>query len=1098
MAAADVSQFLWKKFLSSLVDAKSELSGSMNLFSYFEAIKHMLVNTQIIPFSLAMSMPWNASWEMNTYVQANTYLSELNYTLAECRIFANECRELNKKILVFNASAIYFVLKMKRQLTTLKRKFVTLVSNAMERKESNNVVECLGLLTEAIVAVKKNSEEIVVLSDATQASFEKVQSLLVGGEAGIGFTTVGIVGMAGVGKSTFVRNMFENQRVSSEYSPIVWLCLSEIIPEKQLVDTTAMEESVNINIVTCLLKKLDDEEVETGISGIGLNLLLERLNHLLSGKRYLIVLDDVRHINNFFSDLGNDTFPVVVGEKSWDRLSHGLPKDSGGAVIVTSRTIEVAQDMVGLHQHAMNKRLTTLKRKSVMPLLEQKDHKAPNIQSVSALTEIVVVRKNLDKLVVLPDASTWKIDELLFREASGDGFTAIGIVGMAGMGKSSMVLEVLNFYRVWSEFSPIVWLHLSDIIPVKQVVLDSFGVSISIVTCILDKLGEKETCISGLGLDLLLERLNHLLSGKRYLIVLDDVWHTMEFYSDLGYKLQEGEKFGVRLSHGLPKDCGGAVIIMSRITEVAQDMVGKNNVFIAKPWDRGWCWMQFRSFITRKAERCGEEKRFSMSNWETVQKIENEILDQICGLPSIAKALAELIVDKRISETDVKGSALKEMLIPREFLIHRSFIFVPVNERKVKWVDDKSDIPKCPVFVFVDLKMEHFAVRLLEEFRYQLNQEQVIAVLDESFVNRQKVRTEEPEKVLKEFYGILEKLKSEEHRFADEIKKKMTIIIVGGDVFANWFLGVICDLKLPDSPSIVPIALGTKSNIASSLGWEFDADKVPVNMILGTVLDNAKQMKMDSWHILMKMKTTSHQEIPYCLHLFHQVHETDMDNPTLIYGGFWNYFSLGVDDPRLYGASRFRHTSRTLSSTLAKVEVLKHHGDHLDVLSIPSSIRSIVCLNLPSFLGGLTPWTTANMKKDQTRGLTSSFIDDGCLDIIGSKDDLLSQKKRWIRLDQVQEIHFKFIEDSATVVNMMFDGVPWKRAPLDGLLEIGISYHCQVNVLVKQDHSAKSIHDSSQPCGPATDDDKAKEYSQGHKKFGAASSFKIPEDDINC
>ncbi|KAK9924121.1 hypothetical protein M0R45_032508 [Rubus argutus] len=848
MAAADVSQFLWKKFLSSLVDAKSELSGSMNLFSYFEAIKHM---------------------------QTLIFLSSTTHWQSAESCLANECRELNKKILVFNASAIYFVLKMKRQLTILKRKFVTLVSNAMERKESNNVVECLGLLTEAIVAVKKNSEEIVVLSDATQASFEKVQSLLVGGEAGIGFTTVGIVGMAGVGKSTFVRNMFENQRVSSEYSPIVWLCLSEIIPEKQLVDTTAMEESVNINIVTCLLKKLDDEEVETGISGIGLNLLLERLNHLLSGKRYLIVLDDVRHINNFFSDLGNDTFPVVVGEKSWDRLSHGLPKDSGGAVIVTSRTIEVAQDMVGLHQHAMNKRLTTLKRKDSGG------------------------KEEFGQLVVLPDASTWKIDELLFREASGDGFTAIGIVGMAGMGKSSMVLEVLNFYRVWSEFSPIVWLQLSDIIPVKQVVLDSFGLKPSLIR-------------------------------QKVFDCVDDVWHTMEFYSDLGYKLQEGEKFGVRLSHGLPKDCGGAVIIMSRITEVAQDMVGKNNVFIAKPWDRGWCWMQFRSFITRKAERCGEEKRFSMSNWETVQKIENEILDQICGLPSIAKALAELIVDKRISETDVKGSALKEMLIPREFLIHRSFIFVP------------------------------------------LNQEQVIAVLDESFVNRQKVRTEEPEKVLKEFYGILEKLKSEEHRFADEIKKKMTIIIVDEN---------------------------------GQLAYPHE----------------------DENHI------SSRNTILFAL--FHQVHETDMDNPTLIYGGFWNYFSLGVDDPRLYGASRFRHTS---------------------------SIRSIVCLNLPSFLGGLTPWTTANMKKDQTRGLTSSFIDDGCLDIIGSKDDLLSQKKRWIRLDQVQEIHFKFIEDSATVVNMMFDGVPWKRAPLDGLLEIGISYHCQVNVLVKQDHSAKSIHDSSQ------------------------------------
>ncbi|XP_040370306.1 uncharacterized protein LOC112190943 [Rosa chinensis] len=768
----------------------------------------------------------------------------------------------------------------------------------------------------------------------------------------------------------------------------------------------------------------------------------------------------------------------------------------------------------------MKRRLTTLKRKFVILVSNAREQKERNntVKRLGLLTqEKVAVKENLEEIVVLPNASTLEIHELLV-DTDRVGFTPIGIVGMAGVGKSTMVQEVLTFHRVSTEFSPIVWLCLSDIIQEKELVdsASATWVSISIVTCILDKLGEKETSISGLGLDSLLERLNHILSAKRYLIVLDDVWHTMEFYSDIGHNLPEGEKFGDCLSHGLPKHCGGAVIVTSRIREVAQDMVGQNNVFLARPWDKGWCWMHFRSFVTTKAEGFGEEKRFSMSNWEIVQKIENEILDQIGGLPSIAKALAELIVEKRISETDDKGSALKEMLIPHEFLIHRSYIFVPVNERNIKWIADKTDIPKCPVFVFVDLKMEFFAVRLLEEFRYQLNQDPVVAVLDQSFINRQKIKTEEPEKALKEFYGILENLKCKGHKFADEIQKKMTIMIVGGDVFANWFMGVICDLKLPGSPSIVPIALGIKANIASSFGWEFDADKVPVNKILGMVLNHAKQMKTDGWHILIKVKATAHQQIPYCLHLLHYFE----DNPTLIYGGFWNYFSLGVDDPRLYGASRFRHTSRTLSIALAKVEVLKHHGDQWELLSIPSSIRSIVCLNLPSFLGGLTPWTTADIKKDQTRGLSSSFIDDGYLEIIGSKDDLLSQKKRWIRLDQVREIRFKFIEDSVEVVNMMIDGVLWKKTPLDGLVEIEISYNCQVNILVKQDYSARSIHDSSQPCGSETadddnaegrkksggastssfliDDNELEEKSQGHKKIGAASSFKIfEEDDIN-
>ncbi|XP_050381154.1 diacylglycerol kinase 1-like isoform X2 [Argentina anserina] len=402
------------------------------------------------------------------------------------------------------------------------------------------------------------------------------------------------------------------------------------------------------------------------------------------------------------------------------------------------------------------------------------------------------------------------------------------------------------------------------------------------------------------------------------------------------------------------------------------------------------------------------------------------------------------------------------MLIPREFLIDCSWEHVPINERNFVWAHQK-DIPKCPVFVFVDFRSDLIGA-LAEDFRNQLNRVQVLSVLHESFFTR-RCSPMKPDRALEEFYGSLAKLKGEGHDFADEIQKKMTFIIVGEDVFVNWFLGVLCDLNLPDSPSIVPIALGIKSNIPFSFGWEFDA-MTPVNNVLETVLNHTKQIKIDSWHIFIKMEATiptDYQELPYCLNLWHPVHIPNMenvDNQPLICGEFWNYFSFGVDDPRLYGALRFRHISRTLNRLLAKVEVLKHHGDQWKTLSIPNSIRSIVCLNLPSFAGGLNPWTKANVKKDQSINLTPSFIDDGRLEIIGSRDDMLCPKKRWIRLDQVREIRFKFIEDSAEVINMMIDGVPLKKSPLDGLDAIEISYHRQVNILVEQGYSAKSIHDS--------------------------------------
>lgn len=46
-------------------------------------------------------------------------------------------------------------------------------------------------------------------------------------------------------------------------------------------------------------------------------------------------------MNAFYCSLGNDNV------NGMDRLSDGLPKHSRGAVIVTSRRLEVAQQMVG-------------------------------------------------------------------------------------------------------------------------------------------------------------------------------------------------------------------------------------------------------------------------------------------------------------------------------------------------------------------------------------------------------------------------------------------------------------------------------------------------------------------------------------------------------------------------------------------------------------------------------------------------------------------------------------------------------------------------------------------------------------------------------
>ncbi|PRQ59693.1 putative diacylglycerol kinase, catalytic domain, cullin [Rosa chinensis] len=320
-----------------------------------------------------------------------------------------------------------------------------------------------------------------------------------------------------------------------------------------------------------------------------------------------------------------------------------------------------------------------------------------------------------------------------------------------------------------------------------------------------DAIVEEEGDISGLGLERLLARLNRLLSGKGYLIVLDDVWHISEFYSDLGCTFQD------RLSYGLPKGSGGAVIVTTRIPEVAEHMVGRNNLITVEPLDTESCWRIFMETIKDNKEV------LNISTHETLDKIKNEIKDQCYGLPLAAKELAG-IIPKRIREIE-SNRFLKEMYIPDE-LLHADLEVEPAVH-----------IPKFPVLVFIDMKNmnnKQLGEKLLDKFRYHLNKKQVFAVLEEKSDTKKKVKAHDPERVLKDVYGTLEKLKRKGYGFADEIQKTMTVIIVGGDSVANWILGVICDLKLPELPSIAPIPLQTISliggSISSSFGWFEDRE----------------------------------------------------------------------------------------------------------------------------------------------------------------------------------------------------------------------------------------------------------------------------------
>ncbi|KAK1304147.1 Diacylglycerol kinase 5 [Acorus calamus] len=481
-----------------------------------------------------------------------------------------------------------------------------------------------------------------------------------------------------------------------------------------------------------------------------------------------------------------------------------------------------------------------------------------------------------------------------------------------------------------------------------------------------------------------------------------------------------------------------------------------------------------------------------------------------------------------MDERDFGTDFLKNFYVP-------DFIFDPEAIEETN-----HEVPRCPIIVFINSKSGgQLGGDLLKTYRELLNGSQVFDLGEEA-----------PDKALHKLYMNLERLKSSGSEFAAEIQRKLRIIVAGGDGTAGWILGVVCDLKLAQPPPVATVPLGTGNNLPFSFGWgkkNPGTDSQSVKSFLEQVM-KAKEMKIDSWHIMMKMKAPKEGscdpiaplELPHSLHAFHRLSDSDALNEVgnhTYRGGFWNYFSMGMDAQVSYAfhserklhperfknqlinqgtyaklgctqgwfaASLFHPSSRNIAQ-LAKVKILNREGKWIK-LDIPRSIRSIVCLNLPSFSGGFNPWGTPSKRRKAYRDLTEPFVDDGFIEVVGFRDAwhglvLLAPKGHGTRLAQTQRIRFEFHKGAADHTFMRIDGEPWKQ-PLpvdDDTVVVDISHHAQVSMLANEGCKSKSIQDPTPSLSGHHDDEGSNEESdedstEERKKFGAADTFKFPEE----
>ncbi|XP_048329500.2 disease resistance protein RGA2-like isoform X1 [Ziziphus jujuba] len=287
---------------------------------------------------------------------------------------------------------------------------------------------------------------------------------------------------------------------------------------------------------------------------------------------------------------------------------------TGNALVKQVRTFCSTSNQFAF-RFKMGKRIRDLRKKLVAIADDRKFHLETGIQEPKVVTRVTTPRVREEDVIGRHREKMEIIKRLFDIETDQENMGVIPIVGVGGLGKTTLAQLVINDAKVKNHFEPIIWVNVPKVFDVELIVKEMV----------------KSRVKDERPMDEMEKELEEKIKGKLYLIVLDDVW-------DFGNR----EKW-LKLENLLRVGANGSkIIITTRDKNVACKINGQQeSTHFLRTLDEEHSWSLFKRLAFMQGQ---------MPDNPNHVKIGKEIMTKCGGIPLVIRTIASMLYSINLEE----------------------------------------------------------------------------------------------------------------------------------------------------------------------------------------------------------------------------------------------------------------------------------------------------------------------------------------------------------------------------------------------------------------------------------------------------------------